>query len=133
MATSVPTSKTVLIVDDEARVRELERRILEGAGYQVFEAEDGDVAIEFLKNQTPLTLVIADVDMPNLPGDELAQQLHALRPGLKVLFVTGHVKRLFQSAPLLEDNRAFLAKPFTTAGLMEAVTQLVANTIKWAD
>jgi two-component system cell cycle sensor histidine kinase/response regulator CckA len=132
METGIP-GKTVLIVDDEPAIRELERRILEGAGFQVFEAEDGDVAIEFLKNNTPLTLVVADVDMPNLPGDQLAKQLQTLRPGLKVLFVTGHVKKLFQEAPLLEDNRAFLAKPFTSAGLTEAVSQLVKNSIKWLD
>ena len=114
-------------------MRHTERRILEDAGFQVHEAEDGAVAIEMLKGNLPLSLVISDVDMPNLPGDEFARQLHELRPGLKVLFVTGHVSRLFEAKPLLEDDRAFLSKPFTPKSLTQAVSQLLYNTIKWAD
>jgi CheY-like chemotaxis protein len=124
-----PQPNTVLVVDDEDQVRTMVRRILEGAGYQVVEAADGAAALDILKKRSDLELVVSDVDMPNLAGDDLAREMRATRPGLKVLFVTGHVPKLFKGQRVLEDDRAFLAKPFTAKGLMEAVSLLRYGTL----
>jgi CheY-like chemotaxis protein len=124
-----PQPKAIVIVDDEAAVRTMERRILEKAGYQVLEAADGVAALAILESGTELELVVSDVDMPNLKGDDLARQVRTVRPGLKVLFVTGHVPKLFESQPVLEDDRSFLSKPFSGEGLLEAVSLLRYGTL----
>jgi CheY-like chemotaxis protein len=127
MTTGSPA--TVLIVDDEAGVRDLERHILERAGFTVVEATDGAEALKIVAGETPLALVVADVDMPNLSGDDMAREVAKTRPGLKILFVTGHVRKLFKDEPLLQEDRAFLAKPFTAASLIEAVSLLKWGTL----
>jgi DNA-binding response OmpR family regulator len=105
-------SLAVLVVDDEAPIRQLERRVLEDDGYGVMEADSGLEAIDLLSNGAPLALLIADLDMPGLGGDE------------KVLYVTGHIDRLMDARPLWQGE-AFLDKPFSPAGLREAVSLLL--------
>ena len=128
MARKTSAAAVVLIVDDEERWREMQRRILEKAGYQVFEAGDGAAAIALLDNDRPLDLLLADFEMPNLLGDEMARRIRAKRPDLKVLFVTAHSNRLFEEQPILWDGQAFLDKPFTANGLLEAVSLLLYGT-----
>jgi CheY-like chemotaxis protein len=117
-------SATVLVVDDEAPIRLLERRVLEEGGYSVTEAGGGQEAIELLAHGAPLELLIADLDMPGLGGDEMVSRIRSLRPDLKVLYVTGHIDRLMDARPLWEGE-AFLEKPFSAAGLLEAVALLL--------
>lgn len=126
---TAPATRTVLVVDDEAPMRNLERRVLEESGYEVVEAADGQQALDYLKNGPPLALLVADLDMPVLAGDEMVSKVRALRPDLKVLFVTGHIDRLMDARPLWEGE-AFLEKPFSNAGLREAVSLLLYGTTK---
>jgi CheY-like chemotaxis protein len=123
------TGPTVLVVDDEAPIRQVARRILEGEGYQVTEASNGLEAIELLSKGTSLDLLMADLDMPDLSGDEMVRRIRATRPYLKVLFVTGHIDRLMDTRPLWEGE-AFLDKPFSPGGLREAVSLLLRGTLK---
>ena len=120
---------TVLVVDDEAPIREIERRILESDGYQVIEASDGLAAIALLAQGAVLDLLIADLDMPEIGGDEMVRRIRATRPDLKVLYVTGHIDRLMDARPLWEGE-AFLDKPFSPAGLREGVSLLLFGTLK---
>jgi two-component system cell cycle sensor histidine kinase/response regulator CckA len=120
---TTPT-QTVLIVDDDMATLDLQRRVLETAGFAVIEASDGAEALAILKGDTPLTLVVSDVEMPLLTGDDLAREVAAIRPGLKVLFVTGNVDRLFEKEWFMFDDRAYLSKPFTGPELITAVSQL---------
>ena len=128
MAKTAPNPLVVLIVDDEEPMRRMERRILEEAGCQVLEAPDGLTAIALLENNTPLDLVVSDLEMPGLLGDEMVRRIRAKRPDLKVLFVTGHVDRLFEEQSQLWDGQAFLEKPFTGPGLLEAISLLLYGT-----
>jgi CheY-like chemotaxis protein len=121
--------RTVLVVDDEAPIRMLARRVLEDAGYQVTEAAGGLDAIELLSKGTTLDLLMADLDMPNLGGDEMVRRIRSTRPDLKVLYVTGHIDRLMDARQLWEGE-AFLEKPFTAAGLREAVSLLIYGVLK---
>jgi len=114
----------VLVVDDERPIREIERRILEKAGYRIIEVSGATEAFATLKDGRPIDLVIADLDMPELSGDEMVRQIRAMRPDLKVLYVTGHIDRLMDTRPLW-DGEAFLDKPFSVNGLVEAVTLLL--------
>ena len=122
---------TVLVVDDEPLIRQISRRTLEAHGYLVTEAATGLDAIELLSHGTPLDLLIADLDMPELTGDEMVRRIRAARPDLKVLYVTGRIDLLMDARPLW-DGEAFLEKPFNAVGLREAVALLLYGTLKEA-
>jgi CheY-like chemotaxis protein len=127
--TAATVSTTVLVVDDEAPIRQIARRILEDGGYQITEAEGGLEAIALLAEGHPLDLLMADLDMPGLGGDEMVRRIRATRPDLKVLYVTGHIDRLMDARPLWEGE-AFLEKPFNAVGLREAIALLLHGTLK---
>lgn len=114
--------RPILVVDDEPIVRMVARRMLEAAGYAVLEANDGTDALEKVGLDTPLLLLVADVNMPGITGDELARRFRMRQPNLNCLFLTGCVDQLFDSRPVLWDGEAFLEKPFTDRGLREAVS-----------
>lgn len=120
----------VLVVDDEPPIRVAARRMLEMDGYTVIEAEDGAKAVTMLEDNRVVDVLMADLEMPELKGDEMARQLRAKRPDLKVLYVTGHVDTLFRERPLLWEGEAFLEKPFTFEGLIEAMSLLLYGTLK---
>jgi two-component system, cell cycle sensor histidine kinase and response regulator CckA len=119
----------VLIVDDEPGVRALERRILEGGGYEVIEAGDGAEAVAMIDSSARVDFLVADLDMPVMQGEEMARKIRARRPDLRVLYVTAHSERLFQERPELIDGESFLDKPFTARGLLEAVSLLKTGSI----
>jgi two-component system cell cycle sensor histidine kinase/response regulator CckA len=127
--TPATAATTVLVVDDEAAIRAIARRILEDGGYQITEAQDGLEAIALLAQGHPLDLLMADLDMPGLGGDEMVRRIRATRPDLKVLYVTGHIDRLMDARPLWEGE-AFLEKPFNPVGLREAIALLLHGTLK---
>lgn len=129
MATSTP-QPVVFVVDDEAAVRRVARRILETEGYRVIEATNGAEAVKLLTEDMAVDLLMADLDMPELTGEEMARQLRAKRPDLKVLYVTGNIDRLFTERPVLWEGEAFLEKPFTAEGLLEAVSLQLYGTLK---
>ena len=114
----------MLVVDDEAPIREIERRILEQSGYRIIEASSAVDALAELEDQKAIDLLIADLDMPEVSGDEMVRRIRSVRPDLKVLYVTGHIDRLMDTRPLWEGE-AFLDKPFSMNGLVEAVTLLL--------
>jgi CheY-like chemotaxis protein len=120
----VPT--VVMVVDDEPQVLDIERHILERAGYQVLLATSAHDAIARLTEGPPLDLLITDLDMPELGGDEMVSRIRAIRPDLKVLFVTGHADLLMET-PRQWDGEAFLEKPFTEESLREAVSLLLSG------
>lgn len=121
---------TVLVVDDEEPIRAVARRILEDGGYVVTEAATGLAAIAMLAEGAPLDLLMADLDMPELGGDEMVRRIRATRPDLRVLYVTGHIDMLMDERPLLWDGEAFLDKPFSASGLLEAVSMSLYGTVK---
>jgi CheY-like chemotaxis protein len=95
---AVPT--IVMVVDDEPQVLDVERHILEGAGYQVLLATSALDAIARIAAGPPLDLLITDLDMPELGGDEMVSRIRGVRPDLKVLFVTGHADLDGDSSPV---------------------------------
>jgi two-component system cell cycle sensor histidine kinase/response regulator CckA len=123
------TACAILVVDDEAPIRQVARRVLEAEGYVVTEAGGGQEAIDALGQGVPLDLLMADLDMPGVSGDEMVRRIRTTRPDLKVLFVTGHIDRLLDSRPLWHGE-AFLEKPFSINGLREAVSLLLHGTLK---
>jgi two-component system, cell cycle sensor histidine kinase and response regulator CckA len=122
----------VLVVDDEALIRQMEMRILQSGGYRTLEAESGLEAIKMLDEGIAVDLLIADLEMPELTGDVMVGRIHAARPNLKVLYVTGNIGRLLDKRSLTWEGEAFLDKPFTSKGLLEAVSLLLTGTVSRA-
>lgn len=119
----------VLVVDDEPRTRELERRILETGPYTVIEASGAAEAFQVLAGDQKIDLLIADLEMPGLTGEEMVEKVRATIPGQKVLYVSGVVDRLLDARKILGEGEAFLDKPFTAKGLLEAVSLLLYDTL----
>ena len=120
----------VLVVDDDEPIRLAVRRMLEGDGYHVIEAENGAKAVTLLEDDRTVHVLMADLEMPELTGEEMVRQFREKRPGLRVLYVTGHVDRLFSERPVLREGEAFVEKPFTSKGLLEAISLLLYRTFK---
>jgi CheY-like chemotaxis protein len=122
-----PAGETVLLVDDEDRVRDAVRRMLGRAGYAVLEAFDGDEALRIAQRHAgPIDLVVTDVVMPGLSGTELVDRLGSIRPELKVLFVSGYAAENDVQETLTADGFDYLQKPFTDEALQEKVRALLA-------
>ena len=122
------TGATVLVVDDESEVRAFERRVLEGIGYGVLEAKNGADAIDRMAGAARVDLVVADLQMPEVSGAEMVRRIRLTRPDMPVLYVTGRIDGLMDDRSLWEGE-AFLEKPFTVAGLREAVSLLLYGTL----
>jgi two-component system, cell cycle sensor histidine kinase and response regulator CckA len=121
----VEQSIAILAVDDEPGVLALVRRCLDDERVTLFEATSGKDALEQIPKGPSLDLLITDLRMPEMEGDELARQVRALDPNLRVLYLTSHADRLFGVKPQLWAEEAYLDKPFTREGLREAVAQLL--------
>jgi two-component system, cell cycle sensor histidine kinase and response regulator CckA len=119
--------ETVLLVDDELAVRALAARVLRRRGYTVLEAADGQQALQVFQEHsaTDIALLLTDVVMPQMNGDELASQLLALRPDLKVLFMSGYTASAVLDISKLNPNTAFLPKPFLPTMLADKVRDLL--------
>jgi two-component system, cell cycle sensor histidine kinase and response regulator CckA len=124
-----PAKSTILVVDDEAPVRDLQHRMLTRAGYEVTLVDDAEKALRIIQEDRPIDCVIADVHMPGMNGDEMARRIRAVRPDQKILFVTGFADTLFNNQPVLWQNQAYLDKPFTQRGLLEAVSLLITGNL----
>jgi CheY-like chemotaxis protein len=119
------TPARILVVDDEEPVRRFVERVLSEAGYETSVAADGAEALQLAAKLTAIDLLVTDVMMPNMLGDELARRLRQNEPDLKVLYITGYTDRLFKEKITLWEAEAFLEKPCSVAGLLEAVSLLL--------
>lgn len=112
---------SILAVDDEAGVLALVRRCLDDAHVTLTEALSGAAALAQIAEGPPLDLLITDLRMPEMEGDELARRVRLRDRDLKVLYLTSHADRLFEAKPQLWAEEAYLDKPFSREGLREAV------------
>ena len=120
-----PNEIAVLVVDDEEAVRKFVERVMQSAGYQVAVAGDGPQAIEVAEKMTRLDILVTDLMMPEMLGDEIARRLRQHEPRLKVLYLTGYSDRLFKDKVTLWEDEAFLDKPCSIKGLLQAVSLLL--------
>jgi PAS domain S-box-containing protein len=127
-ATETPRGgrETVLLVEDEAGVRHLARRALQGFGYRVLEAGNGEEALSLARRVTePIDLLLTDVVMPEMGGRELALHLVRERPSTRVLYTSGYT-----DTPVLQDEirnavASFLPKPYTPEELARKVREVL--------
>jgi CheY-like chemotaxis protein len=118
-------SEVVLLVEDADAVRKLARGILEASGYVVLEARGGREALALCEaRQEEIDLLVTDVAMPGLGGRELAEAVLKLRPGMKVLLMSGHAQDVTLKEGV-ERATAFLQKPFTPIALAQKVREVL--------
>ena len=112
----------VLIVDDEESIRTFAARALREAGYDVVVASHGPDALAIAEQSGPFDLYLIDLLMPQMRGDEVARRLRRADPGVKILYFTGYSDSLFNEKKMLWQNEAFVEKPVSLNGLLEAAS-----------
>ena len=123
---AAPGREKIMLVEDEQAVRDLTRRILERAGYSVIAAANGREALDRLADgSVAIDLLLTDVVMPELNGQDLAERVRTSRPGTRVLFMSGYNEEAVRRQQPLAPRTAFLEKPFTPAMLLEQVRTLL--------
>jgi two-component system, cell cycle sensor histidine kinase and response regulator CckA len=120
----------ILVVDDDPAVCELVAIILRDAGYRPTTSSHVEEALALSAEGHRFSLAILDVVMPRMGGEGLAARLRHDDPDLKVLYLTGFADVLFQVRPILWENEAFLEKPFTDHGVLEAVSLLLSGHVR---
>ena len=123
-AATVSGSETILLVEDQGMVRRLAKRILEQSGFRVLDASDGGDA--YLKCETfdgEIDLLLTDVVMPNMNGKELYKRIVNMKPGIRVLFMSGYTDEAITHHGVLDPGTMFLHKPFKVAELLQKVRE----------
>jgi PAS domain S-box-containing protein len=120
-------TETILLVEDEALVREIAGRVLRQQGYTVLEAINGEAALRMVekKSEKTIDLLVTDLVMPRLGGDILAERLRAILPSLKVLFISGYPDGIDDHHRAMKSTIPFLPKPFNPAGLARKVREIL--------
>jgi DNA-binding NtrC family response regulator len=112
----------VLLVEDEAGVRQLSKRILDNAGYRVLEAANSDDAQRlFAEHGDSIDLVVTDVIMPGCGGPELLRRLQVQSPALKVLYMSGYTEQSAVQKEEIDRGLPFVQKPFTAVEFVRQV------------
>ncbi len=120
---------TILLVEDEHPLRELTRNLLEGAGYNVLEAERPDKAIEIaIGHHEPIDLMLTDMIMPGMNGLVLAANLAPIRPAMKVVYMSGYTG--FTHPGVADSGVTLLTKPFTRESLLRKLHEVLESQAK---
>jgi CheY-like chemotaxis protein len=119
--------ETILLVEDAALVRTLARQVLETAGYRVLEAESGEAALRICEsiNGTRIDLLLTDVVMPGMSGNDMSKILLAKQPDMPVLYMSGYTDDAIVQHGVLEPGINFLQKPFSPGALAVKVREVL--------
>ena len=117
-------SGTILLVEDEDMVRSVAQRALARQGYTVLAAENGEAALELIRELPDLDLLVSDVVMPLMDGPTMARHIREAYPALPILFMSGYAEEQLRNSIDL-DNVAFLPKPFSVQQLAEAAREVL--------
>jgi CheY-like chemotaxis protein len=120
--------ETILLIEDEPLVRDLALEVLSSRSYRVLTARDGEEALAIAKTHpAEIHLTVTDVVLPAMSGKEVARRLRETRPEVKVLFMSGYAEEQVVHRGVVEEDVAFLAKPFTPAALSEKVRLVLSE------
>jgi DNA-binding NtrC family response regulator len=118
----------VLLVEDDDMVRRMTAAILNKIGYSVLIAETPSEALAmFKKEDTPIDLLITDVVMPQMSGMELNDKIKAIRPGIKVLFMSGYTENVIVRQGVLKEDVHFVQKPFSLNDFARKVREAIED------
>jgi two-component system cell cycle sensor histidine kinase/response regulator CckA len=123
-----PATGTILLVEDDATLLKLARRILAGLGYTILEAGKGEEGLKIAREHPGhIDLLLTDVVMPGMGGANLAAGVRQFRPEIRVLFMSGYTDSAIVRHDLLQAGTAFLQKPFTPSSLGQKVREVLAG------
>ncbi|HKW85844.1 MAG TPA: ATP-binding protein, partial [Nitrospiraceae bacterium] len=124
-------TETILLVEDDERVRSIGQTILQRHGYTILEARNGKEALHLAReHQGPIHLLLTDMVMPGLSGPQLAECLASIRPDTKVLYTSGYTDKVRTHHNLIDLSNAFLQKPFTRETLTCKVREVLNSVPK---
>ncbi|MBI5419976.1 MAG: PAS domain S-box protein [Deltaproteobacteria bacterium] len=114
--------ETILLVEDSITVRKMIREILSGGGYKVLEARNAGEGLLFIeRHEGPIHMMVTDVVMPLMGGPELAARAGALKPEMKVLYMSGYTENAVVHQRVLDEGIHFIEKPFSPEGLLRKI------------
>jgi PAS domain S-box-containing protein len=123
-----PSTKTVLVVEDDRQVLDLTATVLRSHGFHVIEAQHAEEAqLLFKRHAGKIDLLLSDVIMPEMNGLQLAEELRRTQPDLKVLFMSGYAQLEGKESLLHEINTAFIQKPFSAQALLNKAQQVLLH------
>jgi len=118
--------ETLLLVEDDAAVREVTLAMLADSGYKILQASSGDEALKICEeHKGEIHLLLSDVVMPGMSGKELADRIIEEHSGMKVLFMSGYTDNAIQHHGVLEPGTAFIEKPFSQAVLTRKIRDVL--------
>ena len=121
-----PKGETILVIEDEAALREVTKRIFVRNGYHVITAGSGPEAIDIVRGYDgEIHLLVTDVVMPQMLGKEVAEKIRAIKPEIEVLFISGYARRVLSSQDMLDPDVALLEKPYSESDLMDKAARVL--------
>ena len=122
-------TETLLIVENEAAIRNLLQMALRKNGYTVLAAESGREALDLVRDHSgPIHLLITDVMMPDIDGPELVRRLSSIRPDTRTLFMSGYMDDALGDQGVLPANVNFIQKPFSPRAFAQKVREILDDT-----
>jgi len=120
------SKRVILIVDDDPSVRRYACRIMEKLGFSTLSAEDGETGINLFRlHADEIDIVIVDMFMPRLNGDEVLRAIRRIRGNAKVMIISGYTETIFVDKFKEEQPSGFLYKPFVTSDFVDKITQIL--------
>jgi PAS domain S-box-containing protein len=124
-------TETILVAEDDASVRNLTKSVLQGFGYTVIEASDGEEAIhKFMQCKEAIQLLILDVIMPKKNGREAYDEIRKINPAIKTLFTSGYTAEIIHRKGILENGANFLSKPASPRELLNKIKEILDSEAK---
>ncbi|MFP4316742.1 MAG: PAS domain S-box protein [Desulfovibrionales bacterium] len=121
------SGQTILIVEDEPAILEMTQTVLEGLGYSVISAGTPRKAVRLAEDTSSIDLLITDVVMPEMNGQELADRIKSIHPEIKRLYMSGYTANVIANRGVLDDGVNFLQKPFSLGDLAVKVQEVLAQ------
>jgi CheY-like chemotaxis protein len=127
-AIPAPAGGTVLIVEDEAEVRDMLTKLIRRAGYGVVTASDGLEALAIVeRNEQPIDVLVSDVVMPHMSGIDLAEQMAELRPNVGIVLLSGYTAETLDLEQAMQRGARFVPKPVPSGELRRAISEVIAT------
>ncbi len=124
-------TETILVAEDDKSVRALARTVLTKFGYTVIEAVDGEEAVQkFKENQTGIQLLLFDIIMPRMSGQEAYEAINKIQPGVKTIFMSGYAPDTIRAKAALGDTVPLLAKPLSPTELLQKVRETLISKVE---
>ncbi len=118
-------AETLLVAEDEEIVRMFMKKILERAGYRVITADNGEDAVVRFKEHDEISLVLSDVVMPGKNGREALDEIRKMKPGIKVIFISGYAVEMISEKGIIEEGTEYITKPFEKNDLLRKIREVL--------